>query len=197
MLLHRKVAIPISNRLKLLRAMRELNKQVYSASYIDYNLFDELPDSIFEEAIESLNVSMQRAMPKLRIGVGNVSGAKNQLIHAMLADVEKAHANKWSHQQALQYANQRAAFRATQTLNKMQASHKEETYTNNNILFFQWQSKEDNRVRARHAHLDGMVFAYAQPPIANLLTGERFLPGEDWGCRCIDIPIVEDQKWVI
>lgn len=75
----------------------------------------------------------------------------------MLADVEKAHANKWSNQQALQYANQRAAFRATQTLNKMQASHKEEIYTNNNILFFQWQSKEDDRVRARHAHLDGMV----------------------------------------
>lgn len=79
MLVTRNIAIPIGNRLKLLRAMRELNKQVYSASSMDYNLFDELPDSIFEDAIESLNVSMQRAMPKLRIGLGNVSGAKINL----------------------------------------------------------------------------------------------------------------------
>ena len=53
---------------------------------------------------------------------------------------------------------------------------------------YMWQTKEDDRVRHGHELVNKRIFEHGKPPAE---TG-RFAPGEDFGCRCIAIPIVEE-----
>lgn len=57
------------------------------------------------------------------------------------------------------------------------------------ITHYTWITKGDNRVRPLHRILHGSRQAWAQPPIVDKY-GHRKHPGEDWGCRCIAVPIV-------
>lgn len=51
---------------------------------------------------------------------------------------------------------------------------------------FRWVTKGDGKVRETHAELDGKVFDWA--------TGANGLyPGQDYNCRCIAEPVLEDQ----
>ncbi len=58
------------------------------------------------------------------------------------------------------------------------------------IVKYQWSTSRDERVRDDHMRLHGMIFEYSNPPITNRTTGARNNPGEDYGCRCVDIPII-------
>ena len=53
---------------------------------------------------------------------------------------------------------------------------------------FIWDTSGDERVRASHRKLDGKVFSYDAPPEVN---GRIVLPGEDYRCRCIAMPVFE------
>lgn len=53
-----------------------------------------------------------------------------------------------------------------------------------------WQTREDDVVRHSHELVNKRIFEYGKPPAE---TG-RLEPGEDFGCRCIAIPIVEDES---
>ena len=59
-----------------------------------------------------------------------------------------------------------------------------------------WRSARDSRVRPCHRELDGHIFEWSNPPEmwretahGRVYTGKRCNPGEDWGCRCIAIPV--------
>jgi SPP1 gp7 family putative phage head morphogenesis protein len=47
----------------------------------------------------------------------------------------------------------------------------------------------DGRTRDLHRELHGKVFTYSSPPIIDEKTGERGMPGQAFGCRCMLIPI--------
>jgi len=49
---------------------------------------------------------------------------------------------------------------------------------------FKWLTSKDERVRESHRELSDKVFAYDEPP-------EVGLPGEDYRCRCLAIPIFD------
>lgn len=56
---------------------------------------------------------------------------------------------------------------------------------------FVWDTSSDERVRDTHRELDGKVFAYDFPPIV----GSRVvLPGEDYRCRCVALPVFDDEE---
>jgi len=66
---------------------------------------------------------------------------------------------------------------------------------------YRWSTSKDERVRGNpsgkwpkglHYALDGQIFAWTDPPIANL-NGERNHPGRDFSCRCVAIPILGGQ----
>lgn len=59
------------------------------------------------------------------------------------------------------------------------------------ITRYTWDTSHDERVRPMHRELEGEVFSYDDPPITNP-QGERNNPGEDYNCRCADIPYIED-----
>ena len=54
---------------------------------------------------------------------------------------------------------------------------------------FKWLSVHDNRVRPLHRQLDGHVFRWDEPPIADERTGATSLPGAIYNCRCVGIPL--------
>ena len=49
---------------------------------------------------------------------------------------------------------------------------------------FVWASMRDSAVRYDHKILDGHVFRFDDPPVADQRTGIRALPGCIWRCRC-------------
>lgn len=53
---------------------------------------------------------------------------------------------------------------------------------------FKWLTSHDERVRDSHKALGNEVFSYDNPPIVN---GRVVLPGEDYRCRCVAIPVFE------
>lgn len=52
---------------------------------------------------------------------------------------------------------------------------------------YRWQTKEDEQVRDLHANVNGQVFTWAKRPAET--NGHH--PGEDFGCRCIPIPLID------
>lgn len=59
------------------------------------------------------------------------------------------------------------------------------------VTHYKWVARHDAQTRHDHRILDGKIFAYAEPPIADQRTGERYHPGCGPNCRCISIPVVD------
>lgn len=56
---------------------------------------------------------------------------------------------------------------------------------------FEWYDSADERVRDSHRKLSGKVFSYDDPPTVN---GRKVLPGEDYRCRCVALPVFDDDN---
>ncbi|MBO9332895.1 phage head morphogenesis protein [Achromobacter xylosoxidans] len=61
-----------------------------------------------------------------------------------------------------------------------------------------WRTSGDSDVRAGHRHMNGKVFAWADPPMVNEGTDKRPVwmrhhPGEIWNCRCYAEPILAKE----
>lgn len=77
-----------------------------------------------------------------------------------------------------------------QTL-KANASLTQERHKEAGVSRYVWSSSRDERVRPIHALLDGFVFDWSDPPIT-AEDGSTNHPGEDYQCRCIAIPVLDD-----
>ncbi|MCT6926156.1 minor capsid protein [Metasolibacillus sp.] len=60
-------------------------------------------------------------------------------------------------------------------------------HQNMGVMKFKWRTSKDERVRKSHKVLENKVFSYDDPP-------EVGLPGTDFRCRCIAIPIFDDER---
>lgn len=88
----------------------------------------------------------------------------------------------------------KAAFLARQETSLFLAKFREKRFADAGVRRYRWSTAGDKRVRHDHAHLDGQVFSYDQPPITDNATGARNNPGQDYNCRCVDIPVFEGQE---
>lgn len=85
----------------------------------------------------------------------------------------------------------KAKFIARQETSLFMASYRKEQLTGSGVKKFRWSATRDSRVRDEHKDLHGRVFYYTDPPIIDKAKGTRGLPGQAFGCRCVDIPIME------
>ncbi|MDP3278283.1 MAG: minor capsid protein [Deltaproteobacteria bacterium] len=60
------------------------------------------------------------------------------------------------------------------------------------ITEYEWSTSGDERVRDGHKKLDGKRFKYAEPPVVDA-SGRRANPGEDYQCRCVAVPVLDDH----
>lgn len=92
----------------------------------------------------------------------------------------------------------KAKFLARQEINLLTSKYKQAKYQEAGVNKYRWSTSKDSRVRdgdpageGDHKSLDGKIFSFDDPPITNKYTGERNNPGEDYGCRCVAIPVIE------
>jgi SPP1 gp7 family putative phage head morphogenesis protein len=55
-----------------------------------------------------------------------------------------------------------------------------------------WRTSGDSDVRSDHKKLNGKIFQWNNPPVADERSGERAHPGCIWNCRCFAEPIIPD-----
>jgi SPP1 gp7 family putative phage head morphogenesis protein len=64
--------------------------------------------------------------------------------------------------------------------------------TNAGITKYIWTTSRDERVRPDHADLDGAECLWSSPPVVDQKTGRTGHPGDDFQCRCIPFPILNE-----
>ena len=84
----------------------------------------------------------------------------------------------------------KAKFLARQETGLMVSKFRRERFADAGVKRYRWSATRDVRTRHDHKDLDGKEFAYNDPPIVDKNTGRRANPGEDFNCRCLDIPIL-------
>lgn len=88
----------------------------------------------------------------------------------------------------------RARVIARDQISKFNANLSQKRQTNAGIDKYTWRTVQDGRVRDRHAHLEGKVFKWSDPPVTvteGKRAGERNHPGEDIQCRCFPEPVID------
>lgn len=73
--------------------------------------------------------------------------------------------------------------RAATTLTQARAEHAGSTH-------YVWMTSKDSTVRADHKRLSGLVFAWNDPPVADIRSGARAHPGCIYNCRCWAKPVL-------
>lgn len=90
-------------------------------------------------------------------------------------------------------ADRHALFLAKQETSILVSTYRDTRYKEAGVNKYIWSTSQDSRVRHDHKVLDGKRFSFNQPPITNQSTGARNNPGFDYGCRCVAIPLLEDD----
>jgi len=103
-----------------------------------------------------------------------------QRSNILIADIRKSYG----------VSKTKARFLARQETSLLMSKMKETRYAEIGITKYKWSTSHDVRVRDRHAHLDGKILSFDNPPIVDD-TGRRANAGEDFNCRCIAIPVVD------
>lgn len=93
----------------------------------------------------------------------------------------------------------KALFIAKQETSLFVSKYRENRYGEVGIVEYVWSTSHDERVRPaggkhgvtnNHRVLDGKRFRFSDPPIVDTAKGRRANPGEDFGCRCVAIPVL-------
>ena len=87
----------------------------------------------------------------------------------------------------------KARFLSRQETSLFTAIYRKITYMEAGITHYKWSTAgdEDPRVRPMHRELNGKIFSWDNPPIVNE-QGERKHCGEDWNCRCVSVPVINE-----
>ena len=88
-------------------------------------------------------------------------------------------------------SQRKAQFLARQETSLLMSKFRETRYGQIGVKRYRWSTSHDERVRSDHKHLNGKVFSFDSPPVTNARTGARNNPGEDFGCRCVAVGLVD------
>lgn len=87
-------------------------------------------------------------------------------------------------------STKKAKFLAKQEISLLTSKYKQVKYESVGVSKYKW-SISNVRTRPDHRALNGKIFSFDDPPISNTSTGAKNNPGEDFGCNCQAIPIIE------
>ncbi len=125
-----------------------------------------------------------------------ISTLPEEVLGEMQAIVENGFLNGRSNrdivkdiQERFNVSRNKARFYAIDQLAKLNASITQQQQTECGVEEYIWSSSKDQRVRERHAKLDGTKHRWDTPPIVDEKTGRRAHPGEDYRCRCVALPV--------
>ncbi len=85
----------------------------------------------------------------------------------------------------------KAKFLAQQETSLFMSKFRAQRFGDAGVKRYIWRTSGDVKVRSDHKKLNGRIFSYTDPPVVDEATGRKGNPGEDYGCRCVDQPILE------
>lgn len=88
-------------------------------------------------------------------------------------------------------SRRKAKFLARQETALLMSNFQEQRYKDIGITKYRWSGSMDKRERHDHKLLEGKIISWDSPPVTNRETGARNHAGQDFGCRCVAIPILE------
>lgn len=91
--------------------------------------------------------------------------------------------------QNYQVSQRKAKFLARQETSLLLSKFRQTRYEDIGSYEYKWSGANDERERPDHKALNNKIYSYSLPPITDRRTGARNNPGEDYGCRCVAIPI--------
>lgn len=164
-----------------------LDVQFKKTTAADIAITPQFTDAMRKELMEKYNTNMdlyiknwqEEAIIRLRTKV------EDSMIKGFRAEqLEKIIMNEFG------VTKKKAKFLALQETSLLTSKYREERYKSAGVKKYRWSTSRDQRVRDRHKELHGQIFDWDNPPITDNL-GNRNHPGEDYGCRCVPIPIIE------
>lgn len=90
-------------------------------------------------------------------------------------------------------SKRKATFLAKQETSLLSSKYRQERFTDAGVQKYVWSTSHDTRVRPDHKALNGKVFFFSSPPVVDRRTGRTANPGEDYGCRCVPLPVIPRQ----
>lgn len=84
----------------------------------------------------------------------------------------------------------KAEFLAQQETAMLVSRHRRIRFEDVGVTRYVWRTSGKTSVRDDHKKLNGREFLYSDPPIVDSATGRRGNPGEDFGCQCVDDPVL-------
>ena len=88
-------------------------------------------------------------------------------------------------------SKRKAKFLARQETALLTSKFQKERFKDIGVTRYRWSTSGDERVRGDHKELNGKIFSWDSPPVTDRRTGKRNHPSEDFGCRCIAIPVLD------
>ncbi len=85
----------------------------------------------------------------------------------------------------------KAEFLARQETSLFMSEFRKNRFSEAGVTRYIWRTSGKPTVRHDHKALNGRTFFYSDPPIVDKATGRRRNPGQDYGCQCIDEPVLD------
>lgn len=89
-------------------------------------------------------------------------------------------------------SKKKATFLAKQETGLLMSKFRESRFKSVGVVRYRWSTSRDGRVREDHKELDGKIYSWDTPPPSGT-NGENLNPGEPFGCRCIAVPIIDEE----
>lgn len=178
-------------------AVREW-KRIVSGT-LGVNLLDDYYNGdFFQEIIQtwvSQNTNYIQSVPTVLLD------DMRQTILDGFADGEPATGVQTKLQDKYNVLKRRALMMARDQMTTLNADITRAQRMDSGVSKYMWMSCRDDRVRDCHRELDGKIFSWDDPPEmwietksrGRVYTGRNCNPGEDYGCRCIAIPVFEAE----
>ena len=90
-------------------------------------------------------------------------------------------------------SERKAKFLARQETKLLVAEYRKNRFKQEGVTRYRWSTVLDGRERELHKQLNGKIFSWDEPPIIDANTGEKGNPGEAYNCRCLAIPLIDDD----
>lgn len=200
---------------KLNEVARDLNRVIEASVVVDAGQTVEKVDAGFKAMAKELEISPRLSTDararlaadynqNMKLRIRDFSENEIQNLRAVVEGnamqgyrfdaLERGIRNRYSVTQS------KATFLARQETGLFMAKHRRERYGEAGVMSYVWSTSHDERVRheskgGNHLALDGRTFSYREKAPATFMScGKPCNPGEDFNCRCVDIPVVA-KKW--
>jgi len=162
---------------------KELKKTVYDIIGISPEITQEQKEIIAKEFSQNLKLTIKNFLDNEIINLRK-EVERNVFQGFRAESLSKIIEKRYS------VSKSKAKFLGLQETSLLTSKYRELRYKDVGITKYKWSTSKDERVRDDHADLDGKVFSFDDPPIVDKRTGKKANPSEDFGCRCVPIPII-------